>query len=496
LNNATDNDGQGTIGKKIISTYIYAFFTALIGFGIVVVFSWILPPEEWGAFSVAKRTGTLIATMALLGISVAVTRYIPIERAKQSHNTGDYRLNAVFIIFLSSLVITGLWVVGLVFIPRVFSLDEVLLLPLFAATLFIVSLMWQLLMSSFLRAEGLLQQYNQIVLGGQLLQLIVGLFAIYFLFENAFAAMLGSAVGVSCIVVVAAIMLVKARISIFQHSRLRGDIRKKLLSYGLPRMGMGLFEVLIVSLSLILLGFSGATVEAGLFAIAVQFIAMMKLLFQPITVVMLPEFSLIYGRADTNELRNKIQMLIKSWLYLITIIIIILFIFLDHFFIIFFKVEYIAAVPLTQILLLGMIPFSFYLISVSYLNAVYKRPYSLYFLIVGICVNITLFIILVPQWGASGAAVATCGGMITVGSFTASLLLKVQPKAFTRINFFSYGLCISPLVGIFIISMFTESLYLLIIAGLIGVGMCLICFRIKEGEMYSLVTKNSLKKLM
>ncbi len=496
MNDSTPINDQDSIGKKIVSTYIYTFFTAITGFIIVVVFTWLLPPGDWGAFSVAKRTGTLVATMALLGVSVSVTRYIPMERAKHSHDVGHYRLNAVFIIVLSSAIVTGLWLSGLSFIPRLFSFNGGLLLPLFAATLFIVALMWQLLLSSFLRAEGLLHRYNQTVLGGQMLQLTIGVLAILIFYENAFAAMLGSATGISIIVLLIVVIIWRSNIPVFRQTRLRRDIRSELLSYGFPRMGMGLFEVLIISLSLILLGFTGATVEAGLLAIAVQFIAMLKLLFQPITVVMLPEFSIMYGRQDSSELRKKIQMLIKSWIFLITIVIVVLFIFVDHIFIIIFKEEYLTAVPLTQILLLGMIFYSFYLISVSYLNAVYKRPYSLYFLIIGTFVNVLMYVFFVPVWGGFGAALATCGGMIVVGSLAATFLLMVQPKAFSEINFLNFILCVSPLAGVLGLSFVIESLYLLIGAGLIGAGLCVYCIKTYESELFALVMKNSIKKLV
>lgn len=494
MNDSTPLNNQDAIGKKIVSTYIYAFFTAVTGFIIVVVFSWMLPPDEWGAFSVAKRTGTLVATMALLGVSVAITRYIPMERARQSGDVGHYRLNAVFIIIVSSIIVTGLWLSGLTLIPRLFPLDDVLLLPLFAASLFIVALMWQLLLSSFLRAEGLLRRYNQTVLSGQLLQLIVGILALVIFYGNAFAALLGSATGLSIVVILIAIIIWRTKISVFRHNRLRKDIRRELLSYGYPRMGMGLFEILIISLSLILLGFTGARVEAGLLAIAVQFVAMLKLLFQPITVVMLPEFSSMHGRQDSSELRKKIQVLIKSWLYIISIVIVVLFIILDQLFNIILKEEYLAAVPLTQILLMGMIFYSLYLISVSYLNAVYKRAYSLYFLIVGTCVNIVLYIVLVPEWCEFGAALATCGGMIAVGGLAALFLLKVQPKAFSKINVINYSLCISPLVGVFLLNLLFESLYILLGTGLIGAILCIYLFKNKENELFSILMNNLFKK--
>lgn len=483
---------KDTVGKSIVFTYIFSVFSAVTGFLIIVVLSWLLSPEEWGVFSVAKRTGTLISTVALIGITVSMTRYIPMERARKSIYADYYGTNAVFIVSIASITVAVIWLLVLFFIGRLFIQDEILLLALYAASFFFLALMWQLLITSFLRAEGYIRQFNMMTLTGQVFQLIFSTIAIVIIGSRAIYAILGSSIGILMVVIISSVFLIRLGVAFFQREYLNRKIQREMISYGLPRMGMGILEILLVSFSLLLLGFKGNTYEAGLFAIALQFIAILQLIFQPITIVMLPEFSKLHGLEDIRGTETKIQVLIQGWLYIILFALIMLLAFINPVFQLIFKVDYMSAVGLLKILCIGVVPFSFYLTTYSYINAVAKKPYVLFILFIGIVINVVMFSILVPALGGTGAAIATSGGMVAVGIMMSILLLKFQPRAFGAIHISDFILCTAPIAGILVAGSVVDNMGLLLIITIMLIGIYFKILKYRRVSWFLIVEKNLL----
>ncbi len=485
---------RDSVGKSIVFTYFFSVLSAITGFLIVVIFSWLLSPEEWGAFTVAKRTGTLIATIAVLGIPVAISRYIPMERARRSVHASYYGSNAVYIVVISTLSAAIVWLLGLSVIPRSFLGDGALLLPLFAATLFFGALIWQYFLTSFLRAEGYIRRYNLMILTGQLLQLVFGCAAIVFFGRVATYAIAGASVGIFGVVLISFLLLRNLGILLFRKEYLKRGIQREIISYGLPRMGMGILDILLLGFSMLLLGFTGNTFEAGLFAIALQFVAIIVLIFQPIAIVMLPEFSKLHGMEDSENIENKIQVLIQGWLYIILFILIMVLVFIEPVFRYIFKADYIDAMDYIKILLVGIIPFSFYLTTYSYINAVLKKPVVLYFMLFGLLVNIGVFVLLVPRFGGDGAAIATTAGMMAVGICMVVLLLKFQSRAFHATSMFDLVICFIPLAGLLTASLFiTHIVILLAVTGLF-VSTYVYLLKKRKVSWFAIIENNYLRK--
>lgn len=490
---SSENDSFGhsdSVGRNITVTYLFAIASTVIGFLIVVVFSRLLSPDEWGAFSVVKRVATLTATVALLGVSVALTRYIPLERAKRARYADYYGTNALYIAFRTSATVVAIWMIGVYVFTGLGFIDEVLKIPLMAATVLIVALMWQLLLTSFLRAEGYILRFNQMAVGGQTLQLGIGLLAIVLLGSYATSAVVGAAAGIIVIVAVSRMLLERLKIKIYRKEYINSEVRSELLGYGLPRMAMGIFDVLIVSTSLILLGFSGLTAEAGFLAIGLQFVAMVALFFQPVAIVMLPEFSKLHGLESNDEIERKIQILLQGWAYLILPVVLLIGTFIEIIFPFIFKADYEPAIGLIKILLIGMIPYSFYLSTYSYINAIVKRPYLLYFLIVGVAVNIIIYIILVSGMGATGAALATVGGLIALGFMTTLLLLQYQRRAFSKIKIVDYIICSVPLLIIVALGFVSVKPYVHIGLSTVLLLLYLYLIKLRNLEWFSVLLKS------
>jgi len=486
------NRKHQSASTRLILTYIFAFASSVVGFLIVVIFSGFLQPDEWGVFSVAKRSATIIATIAILGVTDAISRYIPLQRAKESDNADYFGTNATYIIIRSSCAVTVVWLWGVYVISVTNLADGSLLIALLSATVFYLALMWQEFLSGFLRAEGFIGHFNVMRVMGQSMQLLFGVLILFLFGASANKVILGSALGIGVVVVAAAFILWRLGITIYRKRYVNRGIRKEISSYGVPRMVMILFEMLIISLSLLLLGFIGRPYEAGLFAISIHFIAIMKLFFQPIAFVMLPEFSKLHGMQDTEGIENKLQILIQGWLYIITFSIIMVLSFLDVVFDLLFKMEYAGATEFIKILLIGMIPFSFYLTTHSYINAILKRPYVLYILLIAIVVNIVLFFILIPLIGGIGSAVATSVSMGVVGGLMVLLLLKSQPRVFRVVNLFDFIICMLPLAGILLASYVLHNLIVLIGIAILFLGLHLYLLKKREIAWFAIIEKRFL----
>jgi O-antigen/teichoic acid export membrane protein len=482
------------LGKSIVYTYLFSILSAIISFLIVVVFTWMLPPEEWGAFSIAKRTATLTATIALLGVSVAITRYIPLERARKSKYADYYGSNAIYIVACSTIVLVIIWIGGLYGLNYTGIVNDLLIVPLYASILFAIALMWQMLMTSFLRAEGFILRFNQMTVTGQLFQLLFGLLTILFFGASAYLAILGSAIGIVTVVGISFTIVVRLGITVFRKAYINYQIKSEIFAYGIPRMAMGMFDVLLVSSSLILLGFSGMTIEAGYLAIGLQIVAMLTLLFQPIAVVMLPEFSKLHGLSKNEKIESKIQLLIQGWLFVITLIFVLLYSFIDHLFPYIFKAEYENAIGMIKILLIGMIPFSFYLTIYSYINAIVKRPYLLYFLLISVIVHVIIYLIIMPVMGGSGAAIATSGGMVTLGFLVFLFLFKHQPNSFSKINVIDFVLCNAPIFLIYCLRWFVADLLIHMIITISLLSVYVFMLRVRKLDWFKIILENIKRK--
>jgi len=159
-----------------------------------------------------------------------------------------------------------------------------------------------------------------------------------------------------------------------------------------------------------------------------------------------------------------------------------------------FKADYIDAMEYIKILLVGIIPFSFYLTTYSYINAVLKRPVVLYFMLFGLFVNIVVFVLLVPRFGGDGAAIATTAGMMAVGICMVVLLLKFQSQAFHAISMSDLVICSIPLAGILTASLFiTHTLILLAVTGLL-LSTYVYLLKKRKVSWFAIIEKNYLQK--
>ena len=427
-----------------------------ISLGLVVVFTRLLEAEEWGIYSFAKRIATIGSIITLMGLSVALPRYIPMMRNKAPHADVPYRSNAVWLLILSSSAITVLWF-GAVFTVGIQLVgDTKTVYAFYAGGLYLLTLAWLELFNSMLRADHHYRDFNRLGVVNQLLQLVFGTALLLFIGRSASLALVGSALGLSTAIIVSLYLIRLHGIRLFRWHHIDKDVRSSLLSYGAPRAPLSLLEELIVALPVIILGFLGEPIAAGLFAIANTIIIICVSVYRPVSVIMLPEFSEKIGLNQFASAHRALELIVQGWWYSSTVMIVLLIAFADILIPVIFGADYRAAVDILYILLIGVLFLSFYIASYSYANALMKKPVIMYCQLAGLAVNAGLIFTMYPIFGSTGIAVAASFGMAVTGGMLAFILLKSDPALFSLLRGLDMLACGLPLAGILMVNIFLD----------------------------------------
>lgn len=184
------------------------------------------------------------------------------------------------------------------------------------------------------------------------------------------------------------------------------DFKKEILNYSYPLIFISLGFIILTEIDTIMIGYFLSSTEVGIYAIAKQIIIKLPHISLAIAMGTMPIFAKL-NESNKLELRKKFYNLLKvnSVIFLFIVLGLLL---LSPFFIpLIFGSEYIRSVLPLQILTIYLFGFATSILLSSFLNYIgkaKKRAYNISFTIV---LNIILNLILIPEYGTVGAAIAT-----------------------------------------------------------------------------------------
>ena len=225
---------------------------------------------------------------------------------------------------------------------------------------------------------------------------------------------------------------------------------KKLLIYSLPRAPGGMALMLIFSFGLLVSPYVGGIANAAYMSISISIFQILQVTTNSFGLVVLPKVANFVGSGNEQYLINKLRSIYDLILQVGLFIVIQLFLTIDFIVFIWVGQEYSAAVPITRIMLLSMMPFFFYTMMRNIVDAVEKRAINTFNLYLSLCLTaISSLILMKLGLGLSALAIGFDIGLISLGILTYFYMRRRYHIRFLNDNF-RQVLLINILMGLFV----------------------------------------------
>ena len=355
-------------------------------------------PEGNGAYTVALLLPTMLATFLNLGIPPANVYYLGAGRVSASTAwNAILRLYAGIVLIGSVLGAAGVLLYGDLWFPGVPSL-----LLWFALLIFPFSFLLSLLLSFF---QGLqeFKQFNLIHLLQPFLTLL-GIMALVLLGVENIALLLGAYLAASALTAALAIRALKPFLAL-QDSPHFPRYGASLLGYGYKAHLSNILAFVNYKADIFLVNFFLGPAGAGIYIIAVQMSERLWLLSQAVSTVLLPRLSQL---SNEEGKRKVLTPLITRWVLWVTLFGSLLLGGIAYPFItLIFGDQYIGAVAPLLLLLPGIIMAAASRILANDIAARGRPELNMYTSWLVVIINISANLLLIPNYGIAGAALAT-----------------------------------------------------------------------------------------
>ena len=389
-----------------------------------------LGPEEFGAYSLARRIISNIAPIAILSIDIALARYIAM--------TSEKKLKASYIV--SSVISTGI-ALALLLIIAVAASHRLthLIFPsnnfmnLYYASLFLLCGYCILtIVYAFYRGEQKFNTANSLQLCLMaILPFLISYFFAYKKNSSVIMFLMGSAFYLSLFPLV----LIITKIKLPRFSDVKASM-KTLLKYSLPRVPAGFFLAGLLTLGPFLAGLILGLEEAGYFVIGQSVFRIMESAIVGFGLVALPKVSQLLAEDKVEYLKLKIEDVLIMVFQLGFFITIHTFIWSREIVLVWLGSEYIEAVPIMQILILSLGPYLAYVTLRSIVDAVEFRAINTFNLFLSFVIaGITSIIFVYAGFGITGLAIGTTIGFLVLGVMTCFYLLRRYKISFENFMF-------------------------------------------------------------
>jgi O-antigen/teichoic acid export membrane protein len=405
---------------KNIATTTITSFIAIISMIFVTRYLAIgLGPEEFGAYSLARRIISNVIPLATLLIGYALTRYIAM--------TDDNKLRSSFIV--SSIISNGaaLLLLLLIVVPAGKYLSYLIFhsyeyLKLFYASLFfLVGYSVFNIVYAFFRGMQKFNTANSLQLCiTAIIPLIVSYFFAYKKNSSFIMFLMGLAFYLAIIPLVLIIM--KTGFPLIRDVK---KSMKTLLKYSIPRVPGGFILAGLLTTGPFLAGLFMGLKEAGYFVVGQSPIRVMGSAIVAFGLVALPKVSQLWANNNEEFLKYRIEDILIMIFQIGLFFTIHLFLWSKEIVQVWLGTEYIDAIPIVKIIVLSLSPYIGFIILRSIIDAVEVRAINTLNLFISFVIAIITSIIFINVGlGMTGLALGTTIGYVSLGILTSNYLIK------------------------------------------------------------------------
>lgn len=417
--------GKSAPGKNAASKQIRGSSLLLFGrflsiaanFGVQVLTVRYLTKSDFGAFAYALSIVSLGENVVTLGLDRAVTRFIPIyeERGERGKLAGTLLMVTVGILGLglgTCLLVFGLqnWIAGsLISDPQAVTL---ILILIFLSPLQALDGLVMGLFAVFSKPRAVFVRRHVLT---PVLKLSVVLLLIVRSASVEFLAVGYVAAGAVGLALYAPMMIRLLRRRGLLQGLERGTLRvpyREVLSFTLPLLSSDLVYSVMTATNAILLGRYGGTVEVAAFRAVQPAARLNQLVFTSFTLLFTPLAARLFARGDRDGI-NRLYWQTAIWMAVFSFPV--------------FSLTFSLAEPLTATLYgsryaesatyLALMSLGYYFNSALGFNGLTLKVFGIlrYIVVLNLltaATNLVLSFLLIPRFGALGAAIGTCATLL------------------------------------------------------------------------------------
>lgn len=416
--------------KNIVSTTVTSFAVTIALIFVTRFLAKGFGPEEFGAYSLARRVIANIAPLVILSMGVALRRYAAMSN--------DKRIQGTYII--SSLLATG--TILFIFLVAAgcasnklscFIFHSKEYLGLYYSSLFFICCytIW-VITCSFLFGMQKIGRAN-------ILQLLIGavlpLFIAYAFADTKSSAevlaFIGAAHLISLFVLIAEILKTKW----MSFKEIKTSLTT-LLKYGIPRTPGGFAFAGLFTIGPFLASCFGNLKDAGFFVIGQYVFRIMETAIAAFGLVALPKIAQLLARGNDEYLKTNIENLLIMIFHLGLFATIHTFLWSKEVLLVWLGFDYLEAVPVMKLLILSLAPYLGYVMLRSVVDAIEVRAINTLNLFVSLSVAFIVSIILeYAGLEIIGLAIGSTIGFATLGILTGFYLVKRYSISFDNFMF-------------------------------------------------------------
>jgi len=341
--------------------------------------------EGFSEYSLSKRIISLLYSIFLLGLGVAIPRYLSMYKDDR-YEQGNFFFSGLILIFISNLVLMIILMLMREKLALFFFSSEKYAHLIFPIGVSISGMLWHASVFSYFR--GNLEFLKANIL--QLVNLAIIPITAFFLSSSVYYVFLVSGI---LTILVSGIVIIKLILeqSVIQNLKMISIVRniKMLITYGLGRVigdvGLAMLFSTVPILSTQMYGIK----VGGIVSFSISMLNLLASFFSVIGIVLLPKLGLLYSTGKVDMIRNYT---IKITIFAVLISISIVFMGLSfgrlilNYFISDFNSNY---WDLMRLSFLAIVPYSIYIVLRSVIDAIYSTPYN------ALNVFISLFVLFV-----------------------------------------------------------------------------------------------------
>lgn len=414
----------------------------LVSFFYAIVIARLVSQDDIGIFYLTLGILQIISMFSYLGLPFSLQRYVPFYESKKELGKAKYllKLSYLVVILASIIFIAGLWMsadfIGELYQNSVLSES----IRLFSVYLFLYGI--STVQTTYLQGRTAIRSMQLATNVQNVSKLILTIAFFYFMGPSVF----------TLIWAFLASFAISDIVSLYLLYRRSRDLPKA--SQSIPRkelfgeiMPLGIIVSVIASITLfvqaadkILLGYllPDSMDLVGAYGIATAFSMLLFVFPSAIGIIFLPIISRLVGKNDFSQIRATTETAMR-WAFMISIpVAVIIIAFSENMLVIFYGDSYLIAAVAMAIFTLAVLVKSFSMMLSLALAAMRKIRLELKITLVLGIVNVIFNVLLIPQFGMEGAAIASLIGFITtfflLNYYCNKIFqFKLQPEAYKLI---------------------------------------------------------------
>ncbi len=386
--------------KETIWSLLTKGITVILFLFINIILARKLGADSFGLWSLFLSVITFIFTLSYFGINASTRKFV--AQHNKTDNLKNVLVSSIKLRFMFSLLFTILFLIIYKPLALILQTPELEVLLLYGTPLIFLSGFVEYFKNIF---RGLHRIKYNLFINTSEYGLKLALIILFFLFSDSVINVVNSFTIALFITALLGFYFLYFKFYKDLKSNNK-DFSKKIFNYSLPLIFISLGFIVLTEIDTIMIGALSSTAEVGIYAIAKQITIKLPHISLILAMGTMPIFAKL-NASNKEELEKKFFNLLRINTGIFIVIVLGILFSSPIIIPLIFGVEYAKSVLPLQILTIYLFGFATSILLSSFLDYIGKAKKRAYNISVTIILNILLNALLIPIYGATGAAIAT-----------------------------------------------------------------------------------------